>query len=42
MAVIANGMVLTKISVFYQNIIFGLIIVLAVGVDQWKRARSGA
>ena len=42
MAVIANGMVLTKVSVFYQNIIFGLIIVLAVGVDQWKRARSSA
>jgi ribose/xylose/arabinose/galactoside ABC-type transport system permease subunit len=40
MAVIANGMVLAKISVFYQNIIFGIIIVLAVGIDQWKRSRS--
>jgi ribose/xylose/arabinose/galactoside ABC-type transport system permease subunit len=40
MAVVANGMVLTKVSVFYQNIIFGLIIILAVGLDQWKRTRS--
>jgi ribose/xylose/arabinose/galactoside ABC-type transport system permease subunit len=40
MAVVANGMILTKISVFYQNIIFGIIIILAVGLDQWKRLRS--
>lgn len=40
MAVVANGMILTKVSVFYQNIIFGIIIILAVGLDQWKRSRS--
>ncbi len=39
--VVANGMVLTKISVFWQNIVIGAIIVIAVGIDQYKRQKSG-
>jgi ribose/xylose/arabinose/galactoside ABC-type transport system permease subunit len=41
-AVIANGMVLTEVSPFYQNIIVGTIIILAVGLDGWRRRRLEA
>ncbi len=41
MGVVANGMVLTKISIFWQNMVIGVIIVLAVGIDQYKRQKTG-
>ena len=41
MSVVANGMVLSKVSVFWQGIVIGLIIIVAVGMDQYKRAKSG-
>lgn len=39
--VISNGMVLMKISAYWQNLVVGAIIILAVGLDQFRRARSG-
>lgn len=41
MAVVANGMVLLRISVYYQSMVIGAIIILAVGLDQYNRKRSG-
>jgi ribose/xylose/arabinose/galactoside ABC-type transport system permease subunit len=41
MSIIANGMVLMKISVYYQSIVIGAIIILAVGMDQFRRRRGG-
>lgn len=41
MSVIANGMVFLKISVYYQSVVIGLIIILAVGLDQYNRKRQG-
>ena len=41
MSIIANGMVLMKISVYYQSIVIGAIIILAVGIDQFRRRRGG-
>jgi ribose/xylose/arabinose/galactoside ABC-type transport system permease subunit len=38
-SVIANGLVLAEIDPFYQNIVVGAIIVLAVAVDGWRRRR---
>jgi len=41
MSVVANGMVLMKISVYYQSMVIGAIIILAVGIDQSNRKRRG-
>ena len=41
-AVIANGMVLAQINPFYQNMVVGLIIIVAVGLDGWRRRRLQA
>ncbi len=41
MAVLANGMVLMRISAFWQNVLIGAIIILAVAIDQYKRRKSG-
>jgi ribose/xylose/arabinose/galactoside ABC-type transport system permease subunit len=41
MNIIANGMVLMKISVYYQSMVIGAIIILAVGIDQYNRKRRG-
>lgn len=41
MSVISNGMVLMKVSAYWQNLIVGVIIILAVGLDQYRRKRSG-
>ena len=41
MSIIANGMILMKISVYYQSIVIGAIIILAVGMDQFRRRRGG-
>jgi ribose/xylose/arabinose/galactoside ABC-type transport system permease subunit len=39
LAVISNGMVLSRIDPFYQNIVVGVVIVAAVAVDGWRRRR---
>jgi ribose/xylose/arabinose/galactoside ABC-type transport system permease subunit len=39
--VISNGIVLMRISAYWQNLIVGAVIILAVGLDQWRRKRSG-
>jgi ribose/xylose/arabinose/galactoside ABC-type transport system permease subunit len=41
MNVIANAMILMRISVYYQSMVIGAIIILAVGIDQYNRARRG-
>lgn len=41
MNVIANGMILVRISVYYQAMVIGAIIILAVGIDQYNRQRRG-
>jgi ribose/xylose/arabinose/galactoside ABC-type transport system permease subunit len=41
MSVVANGMVLLKISVYYQSMVIGAIIILAVGIDQYSRKKNG-
>jgi ribose/xylose/arabinose/galactoside ABC-type transport system permease subunit len=41
MGIIANGLVLMRISVFYQNMVIGAVIIVAVGIDQYKRKASG-
>ena len=39
--VISNGIVLMRISAYWQNLIVGAVIILAVGLDQYRRKRSG-
>ena len=39
MTVVSNGMVILKVSVYWQNLVIGFIIILAVGLDQLKRRR---
>jgi ribose/xylose/arabinose/galactoside ABC-type transport system permease subunit len=41
MSIIANGMILVKISIYYQSVVIGAIIILAVGIDQFRRRRGG-
>jgi ribose/xylose/arabinose/galactoside ABC-type transport system permease subunit len=41
MNVIANGMILVRISVYYQSMVIGAIIILAVGIDQYNRQKRG-
>jgi ribose/xylose/arabinose/galactoside ABC-type transport system permease subunit len=41
MSVIANGMVLMRVSVYWQNLVVGAVIILAVGLDQYRRKRTG-
>jgi len=41
MNIIANGMVLMRISVYYQSMVIGAIIIMAVGIDQYNRKRRG-
>jgi ribose/xylose/arabinose/galactoside ABC-type transport system permease subunit len=38
-SVIANGMVLTEVNPFYQEIVIGAIIVIAVAIDGLRRRR---
>lgn len=37
MAVLTNAMVLLNVSVYWQNIVVGVIIILAVGIDTYRR-----
>ena len=41
LSVITNGIVLMGISAYWQNIVTGAIIILAVGIDHYKRRISG-
>jgi len=41
MSVIANGMVFLKVSIYLQQVVIGVIIILAVGLDQYNRKRLG-
>ena len=41
LSIISNGIVLMGISAYWQNIVTGLIIILAVGIDHYKRRKSG-
>jgi ribose/xylose/arabinose/galactoside ABC-type transport system permease subunit len=41
MAVLSNGMVLIGVSPYWQNVVLGVILVLAVGLDQLRRSRLG-
>ncbi|MBT3274335.1 MAG: ABC transporter permease [Spirochaetales bacterium] len=41
MSVIANGMVFLKVSIYLQSVVIGMIIILAVGLDQYNRKRLG-
>jgi ribose/xylose/arabinose/galactoside ABC-type transport system permease subunit len=41
MSVIQNGMVLLKISGNWHNLVIGVIIILAVGLDQYRRKKNG-
>lgn len=41
MSVIRNGMVFLKVSIYLQNVVVGVIIILAVGLDQYNRKRLG-
>ncbi|HVZ13109.1 MAG TPA: ABC transporter permease [Bauldia sp.] len=40
-AVLNNGMIMMHIDPFYQSIVVGVIIVLAVAIDGWRRRRLG-
>ncbi len=41
MSVISNGIVLMRISAYWQNVVMGSLIILAVGIDFYQRRRSG-
>ena len=41
MIVIENGMLLMKISAYWQSLVIGIIMVFAVGLDQIRRRRLG-
>lgn len=41
MSVLTNAMVLMNVSVYWQNIFVGFIIILAVGLDTYRRLKSG-
>ena len=40
MTVIKNAMVILRIDVYWQDVVVGGIIILAVGLDQWRRRRA--
>lgn len=41
MTIIENGMLLMKLSAYWQSLIVGVIMVFAVGLDQYRRKRLG-
>ncbi|MHB0998409.1 MAG: ABC transporter permease [Armatimonadota bacterium] len=41
MGVLSAGMVFTGVSTYWQNIVLGIIMVVAVGLDQLRRSRLG-
>ena len=40
LAVITNGFVLLKLSVYWQGVVSGLILVIAMAVDAYRRRRN--
>jgi inositol transport system permease protein len=38
--VLVNGLVLNNVSSYVQQIVIGLIIILAVGFDRWVKTRN--
>lgn len=42
MGILINGLVLMNVSAYYQQIITGLIIILAVAFDTYAKSRRGA
>lgn len=40
LASLSNGMTVVGLSAFYQNLVVGVVIVVAVAVDQWRRNAS--
>lgn len=41
LAVINNGLVLMHVSSFWQNLIFGLILIISIIIDKYRRTKSG-
>jgi ribose transport system permease protein len=41
MTMVTNAMAMLKVSVFLQKVVIGAIILIAVGIDQYNRKRSG-
>jgi ribose/xylose/arabinose/galactoside ABC-type transport system permease subunit len=41
MMVIETSMLLLKISPYWQNLVVGIIIIFAVGLDQYRRKKLG-
>lgn len=41
LAVINNGLVLMRVSTNWQNMIFGLILIVSLFIDKYRRSRSG-
>lgn len=42
MTVLSNGMTLMSVSIYWQTFVMGLIIIIAVGIDQMKKKRKKA
>jgi ribose/xylose/arabinose/galactoside ABC-type transport system permease subunit len=40
LATLTNGMTVVELSPFYQNVVVGAVIILAVAIDQWRRRRG--
>ncbi len=41
-SILANGMSIMNVEPFYQRIVTGLALLIAVGIDQYRKRRSGA
>lgn len=42
LAVISNGLVLVKVPSFWQNLIFGIILLISVGIDKYRQKLNSA
>jgi ribose/xylose/arabinose/galactoside ABC-type transport system permease subunit len=42
MAVIKNALILLGVNVYWQSVVIGIVIVLAVGLDAWRQSRRAA
>jgi ribose transport system permease protein len=41
MAVIKNALILLGVNVYWQSVVIGTVIILAVGLDAWRQSRRG-
>ena len=41
LAVINNGLVLMRVSTNWQNMIFGIILVISLFIDKYRRSKTG-